>query len=237
MITNKFDRNKLAEGRNYGCGFSFLKKLKKGNFKTLMPFTACKDYLNDFVYVETTNKPLSIIYGFKHDYTGILNKKKYFYLGFKAVHYKGGDIWNNFDEFQNLTQNNYNNLILFLNKLEVLFKIKSKTKLEYIEDNTIILKVPIFWSKFTFLISLYTLYIRCFMSITDEDLKKDISILINEYSKFPIKADNMLYQGSKILFTNKTIFDNLLKYEYPNNCNSGFIHNFGISGRIQQLDK
>src|SRR5690606_37894755 len=101
IIKDEQDRSVLGEGRNFGFGFSILNK-EENTYNTLMPFTACKDYLNDFVYVEQTKLPLGKIHGFKHEYTGILQDTDHFYLGIKAVHYKGGSKWDRFDELTEL---------------------------------------------------------------------------------------------------------------------------------------
>ena len=58
-------RSKLNEGRNYGVGFTILNK-KGSKFETYLPFTACRDYLNDFAYVESTKKEIGEIYGYNH---------------------------------------------------------------------------------------------------------------------------------------------------------------------------
>src|SRR5690606_34000592 len=104
------------------------------------PFTACKDYLNDFVYVEQTKLPLGKIHGFKHEYTGILQDTDHFYLGIKAVHYKGGSKWDRFDELTELINTNSNNLVEFINKMEVVFNLDTYTTIEILQDNTLILK-------------------------------------------------------------------------------------------------
>jgi len=44
-------RNNLAEGRNFGMGFGFLKKLSNTKYKTIMPISPCKDYINDVLYL------------------------------------------------------------------------------------------------------------------------------------------------------------------------------------------
>jgi len=58
-------RSKLGEGRNYGVGFTILNKIGS-KFETYLPFTACRDYLNDFAYVESTKKEIGEIYGYNH---------------------------------------------------------------------------------------------------------------------------------------------------------------------------
>jgi len=236
MIKDNFNRKILNEGRDYGFGFSFLNKnniiitgdsIQDISYETLMPFTACKDYLNDFVYIETTKKPLSKIYGFEHKYTGVFEGKEYFYLGIKALNYNHGNFdWPGKSDLQNNINNNSKNLILFLNKLEEFFKLDTITEFENLIEDTLILKVPIFWSSFNFLISLYTLYIRCFINISEEELKKDLKELIERQPY--LKEDLMLLKSSCRWME----FDKLLEYKYPDNVDAHNIHNSGISARI-----
>lgn len=230
MIQNNFDRKILGEGRNYGFGFSFLKKVKENEYETLMPFTACKDYLNDFVYVEITKKPLSKVYGFKHKYTGIFENQEYFYLGITALDYINGTAWKGKLDLEDKLNSTFKNLILFLNKLEEFFKLDKFTEFEYLEDNILILKVPIFWSNFNFLISLYTLYIRCFVNITKEELQKDLKELINRESY--LKEDLMLLKSSSRWID---FLPDLLEYKYSDKPDAYKIHNFGISARVNEF--
>lgn len=237
QVIDQFDRKKLTEGRNYGVGFSILDKLNDSEYKALMPFTACKDYLNDFIYIETTNKPLSIIYGFKHTYTGILKDKDYLYLGINTLHYNNSNNkYDKFDEVQNLVKNNGKNIVKFLNKVEEAFKQKDLTVFEDQIEDILILKVPIFWSKFSFLFSLYLLFIRVFIDITEEETKKDVYTLIKDKNTPLIVADNMLFKATQKLFLNLDL-EALLDYKYPEGAQSGTIHNFGINSRLQQIPK
>lgn len=236
MITNNFSRSILSEGRCYGFGFSVLDKISDTDFNTMMAFTCCKDYINDFVYVEQTGEKLEKVYGFSHDYTGKLKDQEYFYLGIRPLHFADTRPYTKFDELSDLIKSNNSNLITFLNKLEELFKLETFTILDSIQEDVLILKVPIFWAKFGFLISLYTLYIRCFMNITKEELTEDIhEIFINHKVNFMME-DNMLYEGSKKAFE-ADIFNELLNYKFPGKTNSHHIHNFGISGRISEITK
>jgi len=74
IVYEKFKRRSLNEGRHSGLSMTVLEPVsdKSLNYNTIMPLSACSDYLNDFLYVEHLNKDLNEIYGFKHEYTGIL---------------------------------------------------------------------------------------------------------------------------------------------------------------------
>lgn len=232
MIIDKQDRTKLSEGRNFGMGFSILEKIDNNIYETIIPFTACKDYLNDVVYVERTNKELKSIHGLKHEYTGVFENTDYFYLGVKALHYKSGTEWDKYDELENILISNYNNIVRLLNKLEEKFNIEDRTEIEDVSEGTVIFKVPMFWGKFNFLISLYSLYIRCFPDITEDSLDKTLEEFINNYSgKFIIINDSFLFNSTKHWIDDK-YFNRLLDYEYPDKIDTYMIHNGGISSRL-----
>ena len=79
-------RSKLSEGRNFGVGFTILNK-KGSKFETYLPFTACRDYLNDFAYVESTKKEIGKIYGYDHKILNCFDNKNIVYFGVKTLHY------------------------------------------------------------------------------------------------------------------------------------------------------
>ncbi len=78
LIDNQ-DRSKLCEGRNSGLGFAFCEK-DGATLTTVMPLTACKDFLNDVVYSEGTGKPFSI-YGLSTVKLGIFEDGAYMAMG------------------------------------------------------------------------------------------------------------------------------------------------------------
>lgn len=233
-VTDSFKRGVLSEGRNYGLGFSILDKTED-EYKALMAFTACKDYLNDFMYIEGTSNPLSSIYGFSHKYTGILKDKDYFYLGLRSLHYNNGSSkYPLFDSVSSLLKNNHKNIIEFLNKLEKELKVEKLSEFESYIDDILIIKVPIFWSKFSFLFSMYGLLVRCFLDINAEDLKKDILKIVTDKKVTIIPDDGSLLRSIQ----QRPIFldvDKLLDYKYPSPTNSSHIHNFGIVTRMNQI--
>jgi hypothetical protein len=231
------ERSKLNEGRNYGVGFTILNKI--GNkFETYLPFTACRDYLNDFAYVESTKKEIGSIHGYNHELLNCFDNKKIVYFGVKALDYnKNYGKYNEFEKLQNILINNYKNLQLFLNRIEDELDIKIKTSVE-LDEETLIIKCSKFWVKSTPLISVYTLLIRCHLN-TDLIEGSIIDILKNN-NPF-INADSMmkkpcvdfyeLYLNNKSKFINPDYKGyNLVKENNPN-----LIHNFGIDGFIKKL--
>lgn len=229
-------RSELGEGRNYGVGFTILNK-KDSKFETCLPFTACRDYLNDFAYVESTKKEIGEIYGYNHKLLNCFDNKNVVYFGVNTLHYKNGDIYNKFDELQNILINNYKNFELFLNRIETNLGITIKTSIELDED-TLIIKCSKFWIKSTPLISVYTLLIRCYFNIETNDksiidILKDNMPFINDDSmmKKPCIDFYEMYLNNKDKFINPDYNG----YNLEHQGNPGLIHNFGIDGFIKKL--
>jgi len=229
-------RSKLSEGRNYGVGFTILNK-KGSKFETYLPFTACRDYLNDFAYVESTKKEIGKIYGYNHKLLNCFDKKNIVYFGVNTLHYKYGNKYDKFDKLQNILINNYKNLERFLNEIENLLNIKIKTSIELDED-TLIIKCSKFWVKSTPLISVYTLLIRCYFN---SDLIESPIINILKNNKPFIDADSMMKKPCidfyELYMNNKSKFINpdYKGYGLVKEGNPVLIHSFGIDGFIKKL--
>ena len=230
-------RSKLSEGRNYGVGFTILNK-KGSKFETYLPFTACRDYLNDFAYVESTKKEIGKIYGYDHKILNCFDNKNIVYFGVKALNYNNNNgNYNELNKLQNILINNYIHLEIFLNKIETDLNINIKTKIELDED-TLIIKCSKFWVKSTPLISVYTLLIRCYFNIEKID-KPFIDILKNNVPF--INADSMMKKSCinfyELYLKNKSKFINpdYNGYGLVEDNNPGLIHNFGIDGFIKKL--
>lgn len=230
-------RSKLNEGRNYGVGFTILNKI--GNkFETYLPFTACRDYLNDFAYVESTKKEIGSIYGYNHKLLNCFDNKNIVYFGVNTLHNNHGGKYDKFNELQEILINNYKNLETFLNKIEIDLEIKIKTRIELDED-TLIIKCSKFWVKSTPLISVYTLLIRCYFNVDFSGLKPFINIFKN--NKPFINADSMMKKPCidfyKLYLNNKDKFINpdYNGYHLVKEGNPSLIHNFGIDGFIKKF--
>ena len=230
------DRSKLNEGRNFGVGFTILNK-KGSKFETYLPFTACRDYLNDFAYVESTKKEIGQIYGYDHKLLNCFDKKNIVYFGVKTLHRNNQGKYDKFDELQNILINNYKNLQIFLNIIETDLNIKIKTRIELDED-TLIIKCSKFWVKSTPLISVYTLLIRCYFN-TDLEGNSIVDILKNNVPF--INADSMMKKPCidfyELYLKNKSkcINPDYNGYGLEHQGNPGLIHNFGIDGFIKKL--
>lgn len=154
---DKTNRNILGEGRNYGLGFAFCKR--DGNtLTTIQPISPCKDYLNDVVYSEYTGKPFQA--------HGLHTKKRNIfdhgegYLVFSVCPYMGGGKYSNYDRDLECLKQNEENVMIFINWFEEKFGLKERTIISKLEENKYLAVVPLFWTKATFLISLYSFLIR-----------------------------------------------------------------------------
>ena len=231
-------RSKLYEGRDFGVGFTILNK-KGSKFETYLPFTACRDYLNDFAYVESTKKEIGKIYGYDHKVLNCFDNKNIVYFGVKALNYNNNNgNYNELNKLQNILINNYENLELFLNIIERDLGIKIQTRIELDED-TLIIKCSKFWVKSTVLISVYTLLIRCYFNVDIAGIKPIKDILKNNVPF--INADSMMKKSCinfyELYLKNKSKFINpdYNGYGLVKDDNPGLIHNFGIDGFIKKL--
>lgn len=230
-------RSKLNEGRNYGIGFTILNK-KGSKFETYLPFTACRDYLNDFAYVESTKKEIGQIHGYDHKLLNCFDKKNIVYFGVKALHRNNQGKYDKFDELKKVLITNYKNLQIFLNKIENDLNIKIKTSIELDED-TLIIKCSKFWVKSTPLISVYTLLIRCYFNINPDIHIPFIDVLKNNVPF--INADSMMKKPCidfyEMYLNNKSKFINpdYNSYDLVKKGSPGLIHNFGIDGFIRKI--
>ena len=226
-------RSTLSEGRNYGIGFSILNKINS-KFETYLPFTACRDYLNDFIFVEKFKTPIGTAYGYNHQILNCFENKRYFYIGVDTLCYNGGNVWNLKEEATNLLINNYKNLESFLNKIEDSLKFKSRTTIE-VDEDTLILKVPIYWSKSTPLISIYTLLIRCYFNITDNFVINEENL--NTHKPF-IEDDAYFVKSCGKYFKNiKNVDFKNVNYDNYNVVYTKWssVHNFGIKGFLGKI--
>lgn len=226
-------RKSLYEGRNFGIGFTILNKVNNG-FETHLPFTACRDYLNDFSYVEYTKKEIGTIHGYNHKLLNCFNNKRIFYLGVNTLHFNSGVDWEDKEKAQELLVKNYKNLESLLNNIEEKTGIKGKSVIS-LDDDTLIIKSPIYWSKTTALISVYTLIIRCFFNISDEESKLDIIEILGKHKCF-IDGDNYMIKNCVAFYEklDNVKFDKINYVKYNISSNSQ-VHNFGIAGFLSKL--
>lgn len=244
QIEDNFNRKVLSEGRNFGIGFSILKKINNFKFETLLPFSACKDYLNDIVYKTYYNSDLKFtVHGYDAKKIDCYNNKKYFYFGVNTLHYnKSTMLWNLYDEATTILINNVENLVKVINILEEHFNVnKSRTSFYKTTDNIIILKCPIFWLKKTYLISLLALTVRLYFNVKETDLKKGINIFTAKDIVPFIESDtyNMSLINNFLLhkLNKRKLFTDYPNEEIVKKSNYYAIHNAGIVAFTNHLMK
>lgn len=155
-------RNVLGEGRNYGLGFGFAHRVGDV-LKSISPISPCKDYLNDVVYVEKTGKPYSAY--------GYVGKEVYWAFREKAylmmqVCLMGANCPVTYGDYSNdvaKLANNHPFMQKVVNWFEEKFGVDGRTEIVKVEDNLYVAIAPTFWTEATYLISLYSLILRCAM--------------------------------------------------------------------------
>lgn len=187
LVNNEL-RSKLAEGRNYRLGFAFA--TKKDNIVEVVQhgITACKDFLNDVVYSQNTGKPYSI-YGCKATDISLFKNVPAAYLVISILK-KGAESPKIYDDYLSDIKNlesNTANIEKLLNYFEEKFNVEGRTKIEKIRKNYYLVTAPLFWTQYTYLISLYTLLTRIamFWDGTGE--------VMNYLEKFNNDSEDMMY--------------------------------------------
>ena len=168
IIDNK-NRNILNEGRSNQMGFAFLKKLDETKFETVQPISPCKDYLNVVVWAEHVDKQI-LAYGLNYIKQNIFNGD-YAYICFKMCPYKYDNIYNKKQLLKDIEaiDNNYQNLNLYINEIEKLLDLKNFTIIKKLKSNLFLVYVPIYWTTYTYTISLYSLLLRACQLYNSDD--------------------------------------------------------------------
>lgn len=214
---NNQNRSILGEGRDYGMGFAFLKKTKD-LYETIQPISPCKDYLNDIVFTEKTGKSMSA-YGLNCSKQNIF-KGKSIYLAISICN-NLSDSYVRFDEDLNNFSANYNNSILFINRIEDLLKI-DRSVIEKVRENIYILKASAKWIAGLYSISLYSLLLRLSQWYSGE---QDVIEYIKKFNH--LDAD--VYMASTMLPKLKKLFVTGLHEQDLSIYSGGTeVHNKGI---------
>lgn len=156
-IVDKKDRGKLSEGRTQGISSTFVKKVGE-EYHTVIPFSACKDYLNDVVYSEITGNSIAA-HGLTYKKDGFFeDKKRYFITSILNRHGAHDENAVVKSEIKTLKKN-YKNIEKLLNWVEEKVGVK-KTEMIKLEDNLYFQTFDPFWTESTYNISLYSNFMR-----------------------------------------------------------------------------
>lgn len=250
-----YSRTNLNEGRDYGIGFSVLEEKAKNHFTPIHPFSACKDYLNDFLYIENTGRELDEIYGFKHEFINYFKNNKKLILGVRSLYYRCNGTeeedykWDGYDQSSTFIYNNKENLVMALNFLEHNI-FNSNTFLKDVEKNntkcigftndTIVLELNPIWTKTAFGISFITLFIRCFYNfdkkVTLENILKHTPYIPDDEMMFS-NISTTLQNDEEGKYIREKILDKKDYYLKYKDALNNKIHNQGIAYLVSMPKK
>lgn len=236
-------RSSMCEGRTTGDAYAFA-EIDGDTCTLLHETTACKDFLNDFAFVENNKTKNFSIYGFPSHYRNYMEGKKHFPIVYQIMDSgttfeksrKADELssaqkkeWNHMDK-------NWENVQAFLNSIEKYLNFKYKTKVERIEENVWIFHVPLRWMKVHYGISAYTLSIR--MSKYNDTKVKDWTELdknkitntglVSNYPKWKAALQHINENGY-------VEYRDVSKWIENPQGNNSQIHNNGIMNLAQHL--
>ena len=236
MIKELKNRKKLNEGRNHGIGFGILNKTKKG-YDSITEISACKDYYNDFIFIEREDpKNFGIAHGFKWDRQEYFKDKDYMLIVLTSLDYKGSHKeYAKIDEVNSCLKNNHPIILKKIREFENKFFPKEESKSEVVEftkvnyhtrcgesaEEGLVIKVPLYWTTYAHLTSLYMLLWRVLLNVKEEDTIVDIKPLIDN--------DVYLWNTVKKLFKLKKAETLHANYPYTKNKFDTYsVHDYGI---------
>ena len=196
-----------------GITFAFMRKIKTGLYEGIMPFTTCKDYLNDVLRTEQVNPSNYTHSGLAYSKTNFLNKD----INYIAISFKGDD-----SKKKNL-DTNIKKLQILIHDFEDMLDIKKHIKIEISDTGQHLLTYDAKWNKECYTMSLLAQLIRTavlwdfkgsfFEFVQDTDIShKDI-----DYMRTVIKKEGRL---------NFLIENGFVKQKYPKVAQ--MIHSHGI---------
>lgn len=224
------NRQKLDEGRSTGMGFAFTKKVGEEEYETVHPISPCKDYLNDVVFSEITGKECHA-YGLSY-YKQSLFEGDTATMAAKIMKYKNGNTYTTFDIDKKMLGDNYSNVALALTTLEKMLGLTSYTSISPANDDIFLIEVPLFWCQSTYLISMYSLLVRCSMDYKEGDYLK--------YLDHKSKAGADSYMIVTAIKHIKSMIDGKpLNKNHFDNVQIGHegIHNHGIMSYNQPIEE
>lgn len=171
-IINNQKRSILCEGRSNQMGFAFCKHINGDDYETVQPISPCKDYLNDVVYAEHTDKPISA-YGLHcKGKQGLFNKQAYLVISICPFKYDHSyNTTTMLDDIARLDKY-HKYLEEFINYFEEALGVdmESNTMITKVEDNLFLVELPTIWTESTYMISLYSLLLRVGQFYNNRDI-------------------------------------------------------------------
>lgn len=175
-LVDNTKRSVLIEGRDYGLGFGFCKRIKD-ELHVINPISPCKDYMNDVVFSEKTGKPYSA-WGLNTEKQDIFEHGVgYVLMAVCGSGARSPSKYHGMEQDLKDLEANFKSMEKIINWFEKGFSIKHRTEIVKLEDNRFVAIAPMFWCEATYLISLYTLILRCAMPRGDVE---PMSVLAND---------------------------------------------------------
>lgn len=169
MLIDEHSRSNLSEGRNWGLGFAFCKK-EGDNYRTVMPISPCKDFLNDVVFSEHTGENF-YIHGLSTSKQGIFdNGVAYVVMGIMNNRVLGTPHKDH-EMLEKGLMAFKTTLEPVLSHFEVPLGIRHTT-LEQIAPNRILATLGKEWVSSTPMVSLWSLLCRVGLKYTGGDVDK-----------------------------------------------------------------
>lgn len=217
----KHDRSKLGEGRNYGMGFGFLRKIEEDHFETVMPISTCKDYLNDQVWSEHTGKECAA-FGFNAKQENIF-QEDFGYMAIEICPHTNGIPYPQQEEHTKNLESNYRNLQRFMRTIDKMFKLPARTTIKKCDKKGIyIVYAPAYWTKFPYLTSLFAFMLRLGQFYTEGNIVE----YLRTFNKFQVDVYNCRTALNKLLLLAHI---EPPKYEFDKYSGT-VVHNLGIVG-------
>jgi len=172
-LINNHSRDILTEGRSNNMGFAFCKNTNGDEYETIQPISPCKDYLNDVVFTEHTNKPISC-HGLNLKGKQDLFNGELVYMAISICPFKHNHSYNE-NEFlvdKDRLKKYHKHLESFINYFEEILGIDNRknTIISEVEDNLYLIELPRIWIESTYMISLYSLLLRAGQTYDDKDM-------------------------------------------------------------------
>lgn len=228
-IIDKQKRSVLGEGRDFGMGFAFLKKIDDKTFETVQPISPCKDYLNDVVYAEATGKKC-IAYGLSYNKIGIFNDSDEAYLVISILDYHSGMNYSHKKWEIEALDKGIESIKSLLNFFEKSLGFKKRSTFVKVKENLYVLTIPIEWTASSYCISLVSLICR---SGRWYDKKTDPFEYFTKFTEF--SHDVYLVKGA-IPAMKKMIETKMFKQDLSLSPGGTTIHNCGILKYVQATD-
>lgn len=167
LVPCKQLRSSLTEGRDYGLGFSLAKRVGD-ELHQAYPISPCRDYTSDYVYAEATGKECAM-YGVSAKKSGLFDNGVYVLFSVCKQRCWRESEYPGYDKDMKDIENNIDFIQESARWFEKQLGVEGKTKIHKLGTNLYAAEAPAWWASHTYLLSLYTLIIRCSLPMKDGD--------------------------------------------------------------------